>query len=379
MTKTDESLRTPKTSSRSWDVLLGLTLAAFSLGLATGVFAFDRSPAPDVGLKANSIAVRTTAPPPSNSAPTPSGGSTALLGEQIVFTGACDASGAIPLDKNTFAVADDEDNIIRIYDVRTGGPPLRTLNAAPTIPTTPEADIEAATRIGGKAYWLGSHGRGKNGQLRSERLVLLGTNVPTLDSKLEIIGEPYQGLLAALIAHENYLPLALKSAGERSATSPGGLNFEGMTATNRGSLLLGFRSPVPDGKALIAELLNPSKVLWGDAPAFAPPLLLPLGGKGIRALSSWRGDYLVVAGPRDYGTSKLYRWRGPGTVPSHVEVNFTGLNPEAFFTPEDRDEILLISDDGTAELQGVPCKRLSDATEKSFRAVWVTLDAKRVN
>lgn len=298
-----------------------------------------------------------------------------LMGEQLIFSGACDASGAVPIDRNTLAVADDEDNIIRIYDVRTGGAPLRTLNVAPTVPTTPEADIEAATRIDDEAFWLGSHGRGKSGRLRSERLVLLGTRLPGLEGDLEVVGEPYQGLLGSLMEQKDYAPLDLRGASERSATAPGGLNFEGMTSTDRGSLLLGFRSPVPHGKALVAELLNPSEVLWGDAPSFSPPLLLSLGGKGIRSLSSWRGDYLIVAGPRDYGTSKLYRWRGPGFEPSYVEVDFTGLNPEAFFTPEDREEILLISDDGTNLINGEPCKKLADPEQKYFRAVWISLKA----
>jgi hypothetical protein len=39
----------------------------------------------------------------------------------VVFEGTCDASGAVPLDARRFAVADDENNVIRIYDAERGG------------------------------------------------------------------------------------------------------------------------------------------------------------------------------------------------------------------------------------------------------------------
>src|SRR5687768_14366417 len=42
-------------------------------------------------------------------------------GEIVTFEGTCDASGAIALDTRHFAVADDEDNVLRIYDAEAGG------------------------------------------------------------------------------------------------------------------------------------------------------------------------------------------------------------------------------------------------------------------
>jgi hypothetical protein len=42
----------------------------------------------------------------------------------VVFEGMCDASGAIPIDERRFAIADDEENEIRVYDAERGGPPL---------------------------------------------------------------------------------------------------------------------------------------------------------------------------------------------------------------------------------------------------------------
>ena len=41
--------------------------------------------------------------------------------EETVFYGACDASAAVALDENTFVVADDEDNVLRIYSLKSPG------------------------------------------------------------------------------------------------------------------------------------------------------------------------------------------------------------------------------------------------------------------
>ena len=50
--------------------------------------------------------------------------------------------------------------------------------------------------------------------------------------------------------------------------------------------------------------------------------------------------------------------------------NLEHYNPEALFTPESREQILLLSDDGSAALDGVECKRLKDPSRKQFRGLW---------
>src|SRR5688572_23611418 len=102
--------------------------------------------------------------PPTASAPSrhvePAGGS------DLTFFGMCDASGAVPLDARTFIVADDEDNVLRAYDVQQPGPPLWSVDMSAAIGAVPkpnkappETDIEAGTRVGALAFWLTSHGR----------------------------------------------------------------------------------------------------------------------------------------------------------------------------------------------------------------------------
>ena len=46
-------------------------------------------------------------------------------------------------------------------------------------------------------------------------------------------------------------------------------------------------------------------------------------------------------------------------------------NPEGFFTPEERQEILILSDDGSKLIAGEPCKELEDPAKKGFRGLWL--------
>ncbi|MEO8183854.1 MAG: hypothetical protein ABI895_33945 [Deltaproteobacteria bacterium] len=51
------------------------------------------------------------------------GGPRAAEPHWVTFEGACDASGAVPIDERHFAVADDEDNVIRAGSIWRGSPP----------------------------------------------------------------------------------------------------------------------------------------------------------------------------------------------------------------------------------------------------------------
>ena len=124
-------------------------------------------------------------------------------------------------------------------------------------------------------------------------------------------------------------------------------------------------------------LLNMADLV-ADAPSgparFGPPVLLDLGGRGVRSISWWRGRYLIIAGHHaSGGTSMLYTWDGSGAPAPVGAVDLTGYNPEGFFTPEDRAQILLVSDDGERVIDGVPCKKLKDPARRQFRGLWLEL------
>lgn len=311
-----------------------------------------------------------------------------ISSEPVIFRGMCDASGAVPLSASRFAIADDEDNALRVYDVNKGGEPLAMydLSAAlglhprpskkpgkpPKAP--PELDIEGATIYKGLAYWITSHGRNSSGKYRAERLNFFATTLGEGDKPMKVSGDVYENLLADLVADPRMAPFKLAEAAEKAPKDPGGLNIEGLTARKEGGVWIGFRNPLPQQKALMVPLLNPEKVIHGETARFGEPLLLDLEGRGVRALSSWRGQYLIAAGAyAGDDPSTLYTWDGVGK-PTPIPLPAARIaNPEAFFTPESRDQIMFFNDQGTILVDGVACKKLDDPTRKYFTGVWFRL------
>lgn len=304
-----------------------------------------------------------------------------LPGRVVVFHGMCDASGAIELDAGRFIVADDEDNVLRTFDAERGGAALAGAEMSQALGLEPkgknhdrwpELDLEAGTRIGDRAYWITSHGRNSKAKLKPERLRFFSTTVPEADGAgLALAGTPYEHLLDDLIADPRYAAFGLAAAAELAPKDEGGFNIEGMTATPDGTLLVGLRNPVPGGLALLFEVHDPAAMFDAGARArLGDPIRLDLGGLGVRALTWWQGSYLIVAGPRDRGPARIYRWDGQG-VPRALDLALDGFNPEGTFTPETRDELMLISDDGGVEIGGVPCKELPDPAQRRFRGLWL--------
>ena len=308
---------------------------------------------------------------------------TAVGANDVIFTGMCDASGAVPLSPALFAVADDEDNVLRIYDATRGGRPLSSSDVSSALPIDavagkkrsarhPEIDIEAATRIGDVALWITSHGRSSSGKERPERFFLFGTTAPAGAGALDVVGVPYVSLLDDLAADARFSAFHLPEASTHAPKDPGGLNIEGMTARPDGAILIGFRKPLPAGRALLVPIENPLEVIRGKPARIGDPVLLDLGGLGIRSLSWWRGRYLIMAGPvAREAAFRLFTWTGEGEAQPVDGVDLRGLRPEAFFIPDDAGRILLLSDDGSESMDGVACKRIQDPNRKRFRGRWI--------
>lgn len=314
-------------------------------------------------------------PRPQAPAPEPTSG-------VVRFEGTCDASGAVPLDERFFAVADDEDNVLRIYDAELGGPPLYAYDLSQALELDHgrggrEADLEAATHLGDHALWLTSHARSKKGKRKDERLLFFVTEVPQRGKPITLTGKPHRTLAEDLIADPRLAPLGLEAAAERSPAAPGGFNLEGLTATPEGQVMIGFRNPLYQGRAILVPILNPLELAEGRAPRFGDPLLIDLGGRGVRALSWWRGKYLVLAGSPDAEPvpARLFTFTSSGAA-EDTGIELPDLNPEGFFTPETRDRIMVLSDDGAVLAGDRPCKKQKDRSKKSFRGLWVTLPSR---
>ena len=297
----------------------------------------------------------------------------------IVFSGCCDASAAAALDNKHIVVADDEQNTLRIYEL-SGGNAISEIKMDDFIGHTgskkkkpQEVDIEAAAQIGTRTYWVGSHGRNSKGKEALPRQQIFATETKAVDGKLtlEPVGKPYADLLKDLFAAPQLKKYNLKKASLSAPKKSGALNIEGLAESAEGGLLIGFRNPIPRGKAIVVPLLNPADIIEGMPAKIGKPLELDLGGLGIRSLGRLGDRYLIIAGAFDVGEgSKLFTWKGGKDKPTQVDgVTFPGLNPEAvtFSTEGDSTKYLILSDDGTLSVDGQDCKRLKDAALKKFR------------
>ncbi len=312
----------------------------------------------------------------------------------VRYSDMCDASAAVALGGNRFVVANDEDNWLRIYQGTVGTTP------APTKPISkldlthfldinkkkPEADIEGAALIGSRIYWITSHGESAKGDSRPNRLRLFATEIETNGTgvRLKPVGGAFSGLVEVLADPDDTVGLKgyqLDVAATDAPESATGLNIEGLTGTPDGALLIGFRNPVPDGKALLVPLENPQGVVdKAKPPRLGTAVLLDLGGSGIRSIeySHQRKVYFIVAGPiGDHGEWHLYQWSGAATdAPVVVPgIDFTKLRPEALILdPAAPDRIQVLSDDGAEQVNGKDCKDPSQNPDKQgFRSAWFKL------
>lgn len=296
---------------------------------------------------------------------------------KMLYRGMCDASAAVALDDDHFVVASDEDNALRVY--RRGQPfALATLPLASTLGTARESDLEGAARVGQRIYWISSHGRNSSGKVREDRYRFFATEIDdaTVPPKLKPPTARIDDLLHQLIGAESLAPWRLSAAARLAPESAGGLNIEGLAATAEGHLLIGFRNPVRDGKALVVALRNPEQSMAGAAASFGPAFALDLGGRGVRSIERIGASYLVVAGPTaDRGDFALYRWSGQAADdPQRVSTVALGtLRPEVLFVWPRSGQVQLLSDDGGIESGGVPCKdRPPD--EQAFRGIEFSLE-----
>jgi hypothetical protein len=298
-------------------------------------------------------------------------------GQRVVsFEGTCDASSAVELGRSRALVADDENNLLRIYDVERGGKAVVEIDVSASLgldqPSGAESDLEGATRVGERAYFLSSHARTSKGKRDPDRLLFFATELPSDSGGLKVLGTS-RSLLENLMDEPRLARFGLRAASSLAPKEPGGLNLEGLTVRAEGGLWLGFRNPVPEGRALLVGLLNPEEVIEGKKAQFSEPLLLDLGGLGVRALSRWKSTTLILAGPSgDGGPFKLFRLKGASTA-EPLAVDLSGIGAEAIFADDSRDEVLVLSDDGTREVAGKACKKLKDPRKKSFRGVWVSV------
>jgi len=217
-------------------------------------------------------------------------------------------------------------------------------------------DLEGVTADrAGNIYAITSHSRDSNGDERKSRERLVRFRIEgdsVVDPK--VVGSLKRDLVAA---H----PELATSAAIRQVKSEGGLNIEALEmSADQSRLLIGFRSPLLDGRAIVASIENPGAIFDGDErPRMGATLTtLDLGGNGICGMS-WvpsLAGYLVIAGPvaREQVEFQLWFWPGGSDDrPRRVSVaglpgfeHAEGVSPAVI---DGRQCIIIVSDDGSRD------------------------------
>ncbi len=334
-------------------------------------------------------------------------------GSNLTFYGMSDASAGAAVDSNSFIVADDEENIIKVYNIQNGAKPRFGFNMSKFLEVTeefPEADIEAAAKVGNRVYWMTSHGRNKDGKLRPSRYRFFATELSADGNSIKPVGKPYNDLAFDLIETKSDVQEDLIDATgfgfrlkgvdrARLAPKDEGLNIEGLAASADGkTLYIGLRNPLhKKGKkelAIVVPLKNPASVIEkGDKCVFGEPLLWDLDGSGIRdmAYSPFHKTFFIIAGAsKEKGGFALYRWTGqenkqPQLV-RKIKEDGSKFTPEAIISFEKSNRLLLLSDDGTLEVNvssPEECKEtltpdgkcmnkyLTNPDRRTFRGIWI--------
>jgi hypothetical protein len=278
-------------------------------------------------------------------------------GANTVFpTIIADASAVAAVDSNYMFIADDETNVIRMFNRKMSGQSLYTLDitSGGGGKTGEEFDLEAATvssstyNNGRRIYWIGSLGNSKSGASKPYRDRVIATDMSGTGVSTTLTVKSYSAnVRSALITWGDANGWGF-TASAYAASSGGmipkridGFNIEGLSVTHAGqTAYIGFRAPCVPIKgttpssdnsnrkyALLAPVTNFETMMnvsgkSSITPTIGEPVLFDFGGLGIRDLVRvGNNKYILIAGLYEGGgTPAVYLWDGvvpanPGTHP----------------------------------------------------------------
>ncbi|HRF05482.1 DUF3616 domain-containing protein [Accumulibacter sp.] len=219
-------------------------------------------------------------------------------------------------------------------------------------------DLEGvAVDRAGVVYAITSHSRDKDGEAHAAREKLIRFRI---DGERVVDAGIVTGLKQALTAAH---PLLAAAAEIRDVKADGGLNIEGLTMSpDQRALLIGFRSPLLEGRAIVTYLRDPARLFAAaSTPDIATSLTtLDLGGNGIRGMTyvPLLKGYLLIAGPvaRAQVQFELWFWSGDEQDPAR-RVSVAGLpgfeHAEGISAAliDGQPRIVIVSDDGSRKQQ----------------------------
>ncbi|MBI5007736.1 MAG: DUF3616 domain-containing protein [Nitrosomonadales bacterium] len=279
----------------------------------------------------------------------------------LTLTGVYEPSAIQQLADGRFLVVEDEkEHPFSLVTIRRDG----SAGSTPLTPDMRQADDDfwklddlegIALDRSGNIYALTSHSRNGKGEQKRSRDKLVRFRI---EGERVVAPSVVMELKPALAAAH---PLLAQAAEIRDVKNDGGLNIEALEISpDQQRLLVGFRSPLLDGRAIVASVENPAAMFdAGATPRIAPELeTLDLGGNGIRGMS-WvpaLGGYLLISGPvaREQVHFQLWFWSGKsGEHPRRVSVpGLQGFEHAEGVTPaviDGRQRIMIVSDDGSRE------------------------------
>lgn len=325
----------------------------------------------------------------------------------IWHTAIADASTALEINDSLFVVADDETNILRMYNRNQSGLHVYTFDAsaiAQVSSSDPEMDIEASMRgvlYPSRLYWMASLGNNKSGKLRPNRNRVFSTDIVDNNDSIVLRGaNTFDSLREKMIIWGD-----AQAWNFTASTAVGmipkridGFNVEGLAvAPDNTTAYVGLRAPlVPEqGKeltdenrclAVIVPIENFEEAMNSNnmhTIVLGKPITMNLGGRSIRSIEKIStNQYVIVAGMfDDQNRAALYLWSGEANdKPELLDTNLFAqgeIHPEGILYGEvqnNRLNVELVSDNGTADYynDGTEAKSLP-LNYKKFRKDKITL------
>jgi hypothetical protein len=204
-------------------------------------------------------------------------------------------------------------------------------------------DLEALTSDGNTIYGATSHSLNRTNKEKKSREKLMMFEY--VDGAIEDF-HLYSDLKKDLYTH---FPDIFKETLFGVST----LSIEGLCYEDE-SLIIGFRSPVPEGKAMLIAIENPREVFLKDEkPRFSKPQFLNLNGLGIRDIvyDTQKNGFWIIAGGSDERNSNFQLWYWDkknsklSIVKNHPEIGYgegiTIINKNSM-----KPALLIVEDNG---------------------------------
>lgn len=326
------------------------------------------------------------------------------------MTGCSDASAIAGAGNGYIFVADDETNLLHLYNSSLSGMPLYEIDATSMAngSDSDEFDLEGATLSddGQTIYWIASLSNSKKGKQKKYRNRAFSTKINGVGATATLSGGAYSGALRdAMIAFGDANGWNFTaSASYDDLMIPkriDGFNVEGLTLKKGGgTAYVAFRAPCVPKKgvtptssnrkyAVMAPVTNFEQLFSVSGkssmkPQTGDPVLFDFGGLGIRSIERVGNYYLIIAGLFEGGgTPKVFLWDGTTNANAEpvvadnnhlmqLDIDMSDLadgndgHPEALIARQEGNNLLIdiVTDEGSADIYNDGNENKLYATDK---------------